>query len=63
MKVEEKDQLNKSIRKYVGENTFIISLQKQLKNNKYLQKELIGNRSIKVLSDRQYEIAKDILNL
>lgn len=62
MTIEEKEKANKLIRKYEGDNQFILSLKKQLKNNKYLQKEAIGNRNIKVLSDRQYDVALSILN-
>lgn len=62
MTIEEKEKANKLIRKYEGDNQFIISLKKQLKNNKYLQREVIGNRTIKTLSDRQYDVALSILN-
>jgi len=62
MTIEEKEKANKLIRKYEGDNQFIISLKKQLKNNKYLQREVIGNRTIKILSDRQYDVALSILN-
>lgn len=62
MTIEEKEKANKLIRKYEGNNQFILSLKKQLKNNKYLQKEAIGNRTIKILSDRQYDVALSILN-
>lgn len=55
MTIEEKIEFNKSIRTYGGKNSFIISLQKQLKSNKYLTKIEVGSRSLKILSDRQYE--------
>lgn len=58
MSVEEKLELNKQIRQYKGDNPFIISLQKQLKTNKYLEKIEVGNRKIKVLSEKQYLAAK-----
>jgi hypothetical protein len=38
MELEQKIELNKIIRKYVGGNTFILSLQKQLKTSKTLTK-------------------------
>jgi hypothetical protein len=62
MQIEEKIELNKKIRAYIGDNTFIVSLQKQLKTSKYVQKVEIGNRNIKILSDKQYEAAKGILS-
>jgi len=61
METAEKDRLNKIIRKYEGENGFILSLKKQLRNNKYLQREDFGNKEIKVLSEKQYEAARSIL--
>ena len=61
MKIEEKVELNKKIRKYDGTNTFILSLQKTLKTSKYLSKEELNGREIKVLSDKQYESAKSSL--
>jgi len=61
MTTEEKNELNKKIRAYQGDNSFMVSLQKQLKSNKYLSKEELGKRMIKVLSDKQYEVVKGIL--
>ena len=61
METEEKDRLNKIIRKYEGENGFILSLKRQLRNNKYLQREEFGKKEIKVLSEKQYEAARSIL--
>ena len=61
METVEKDRLNKIIRKYEGENGFILSLKKQLSNNKYLQREDFGKKEIKVLSEKQYEAARSIL--
>ena len=61
MSNEEKIEINKEIRKYNGENTFILSLKKQLKSNQYLERIEIGKRKIKVLSERQYDTAKSLL--
>lgn len=57
MTIEEKIELNKKIRKYDGSNPFVISLQKQLKTNKYLTKEEFNGKEVKVLSEKQYEAA------
>ena len=57
MTIEEKIELNKKIRKYDGSNSFVISLQKQLKTNKYLTKEEFNGKEVKVLSEKQYEAA------
>jgi predicted transcriptional regulator with HTH domain len=61
MEISEKVELNKKIRSYEGDNSFVISLQKQLKTNKYLKKEEFGKKMVKVLSDRQYEAVVSIL--
>jgi hypothetical protein len=61
METSEKVELNKKIKSYTGDNSFITSLQKQLKSNKYLQKVEFGNRMVKILSDKQYEAAKGIV--
>ena len=61
MNIEEKVELNKLIRKYEGTNSFVLSLQKQLKNSKTLSKELYGKRTVKVLSNAQYESVKSAL--
>lgn len=61
MNIEEKIELNKRIRKYEGQNPFILSLQKTLKTSKYLTKEEYNGKLVKVLSDKQYESAKDTL--
>ncbi len=61
MEINEKLELNKKIRSYDGNNTFILSLKSQLKSNKYLERVDIGKRKIKILSDNQYEISKTIL--
>ncbi len=57
MSVEEKLNLNKRIREYSGENSFILSLKKSL-SGKYCQKVTVGKKVYKVLSDRQYESFK-----
>jgi len=62
MELEEKLELNKLIRKYDGENTFIISLQKALKTSKYLDKVVVGKKTLKVLSDKQYQAAKTVFS-
>lgn len=61
MEISEKVELNKKIKSYNGDNSFILSLQKQLKTNKYLKKEEFGKKMVKLLSDRQYEAAISIL--
>lgn len=58
MDLNEKLELNKKIRAYNGDNSFLLSLQKQLKTSKYLQKVQVGNKEVKILSDKQYEAAK-----
>lgn len=58
MEISEKLELNKKIRSYTGDNSFLLSLQKQLKTSKYLQKIQVGNKDVKILSDKQYEAAK-----
>ena len=54
-------RLNKKIRNYDGYNTFVISLQKQLKTNTKLVKENFNGKPTKILSDRQYSVAKSLL--
>lgn len=61
MDIQEKIEINKLIRSYSGDNSFILSLQKQLKSNKYLEKAQIGNKMIKILSDKQYQAASNTL--
>lgn len=61
MTVEDKINLNKDIRKYNGENSFLLSLKKQLKSNQYLERVEVGNRKIKILSERQYKTAISLL--
>ncbi len=62
MEITEKIELNKKIRKYSGDNSFILSLQKQLKTSKNLPKVEVGKKLVKVLSDKQYEVTKSILS-
>lgn len=57
MELEKKIELNKQIRAYKGTNTFVLSLQKQLKTNKYLSKVEWKGKEVKILSDKQYEAA------
>jgi len=61
MEIDEKIKLNKLIRKYEGNNSFILSLQKQLKSNKYLTKVEYKNKNIKILTDKQYLVAEEII--
>lgn len=61
MEIVEKIELNKKIRNYDGYNTFVISLQKQLKTNTKLVKENFNGKPTKILSDRQYSVAKSLL--
>lgn len=62
MELEEKIELNKLIRKYDGDNSFILSLQRSLKTSKYLEKVEVGKKTIKVLSEKQYLAAKSVLS-
>ena len=61
MEITEKIEINKKIRKYSGTNSFLLSLQKQLKTNKNLEKVEVCKKFIKILSDKQYEVSKSIL--
>lgn len=61
MENTEKLELNKKIRKYAGTNGFILSLKKNLAS-KYPEKITIGNKEYKVLTEKQYDIAKSILD-
>lgn len=61
MDISEKIELNKKIRKYDGINSFIISLKKNL-SSRFCKKEKYGNKEYKILSDKQYEAAKSILD-
>ena len=62
MELHEKLQLNKQIRKYEGENSFLLSLKKNLAS-KWCNKIEVDGKSHKVLSDRQYEVAKSLFEL
>jgi hypothetical protein len=62
METSEKIEINKKLRSYDGDNSFVLSLQKQLKTSRYLQKIEVNGRSIKFLSDKQYESAKTALS-
>jgi hypothetical protein len=62
METSEKIEINKKLRSYDGDNSFVLSLQKQLKTSRYLNKIEVNGRSIKVLSDKQYEAAKTALS-
>lgn len=62
MTIEEKIELNKQIRQYKGDNSFVLSIQKQLKTSKYLNKVEFGKRQVKILSDKQYEAIVNALS-
>lgn len=60
MTINEKIEINKKIKDYQGDNQFLLSLQKQLKTNKFLKKELNEKGKLfKILSDKQYQAAID----
>jgi|688.fasta_scaffold68230_2 hypothetical protein len=61
MEMEEKITLNKKIRSYNGTNSFILSLKKQLASTKATKVEFNG-KQLKVLSDKQYEVAQTIIS-
>lgn len=60
MEISEKIELNKAIKKYEGDNSFMLSLKKSLAS-KYCKKESLGNKEYKVLSEKQYLAAKETL--
>ncbi len=62
MELIEKIELNKKLRAYKGDNSFVLSLQKQLKTSKYLEKVEVNGKMVKVLSDKQYLAAKSALS-
>jgi hypothetical protein len=61
MELNEKLELNKQIRKYEGENTFLLSLKKNLAS-KWCNKIELDGRTYKILSDKQYEAAKSVFS-
>jgi hypothetical protein len=61
MELQEKLELNKKVRKYEGENSFLISLKKNLAS-KWCQKIEVDGKTHKVLSDKQYEVVKILFN-
>lgn len=62
MDIKEKLELNKIIRKWEGANSFMDSLKKNLAS-KYCKKESVDGKEYKVLSEKQYLAAKDILGI
>ena len=62
MTINEKIEINKKIKDYQGDNQFLLSLQKQLKTSKYLDKVEVNGKMVKVLSEKQYEAAKTVLD-
>ena len=60
MELEKKVEINKLIRSYKESNSFIKSLQKHLKTNKFLEKVEYKGKMVKILSDKQYEVAISI---
>lgn len=62
MEISEKIELNKQLKSYKGDNSFVLSLQKQLKTSKYLDKIEVNGKMVKVLSDKQYLAAKTALD-
>lgn len=63
MDITEKVDLNKQIKSYDGTNSFLVSLKKQLKTNTKLTKVDFNGKNVKILSDRQYTVAKNLLNV
>ena len=58
MDIQEKIELNKKIRKYEGSNGFLLSLQKTLKLGKFVERVEHDGKTVKILTDKQYEAAK-----
>jgi hypothetical protein len=58
MDINDKLELNNRIRKYDGNNGFLISLQKTLKAGKFVERIEHNGKTIKLLTDKQYEAAK-----
>lgn len=61
MDIEEKMILNKLIRSYNGDNYWLVEFKKKLKS-KYTDKIMYKNKYVKVLSDKQYDIVRDIIS-
>lgn len=57
MEISEKILINKVLRAYKGSNAFLLSLKKSL-SGKYCEKVMVGNKSYKILTDKQYLAAK-----
>ena len=62
MDISDKIEINKRVRSYVGDNSFLLSIKKQLATSKYLSKEKIGNKTIRVLSEKQYDVVLQLLD-
>ena len=62
MDIQEKIDLNKRIRKYDGQNGFLLSLQKTLKAGKFVERVEHEGKTVKVLTDKQYDAAKSSLD-
>lgn len=58
MDIQDKIELNKKIRKYEGSNGFLLSLQKTLKAGKFVERVEHDGKTVKILTDKQYEAAK-----
>jgi hypothetical protein len=58
MDIQDKIELNKKIRKYEGSNGFLLSLQKTLKVGKFVERVEHDGKTVKLLTDKQYEAAK-----
>ena len=58
MDIQDKIELNKKIRKYEGSNGFLLSLQKTLKAGKFVERVEHEGKTVKLLTDKQYEAAK-----
>jgi hypothetical protein len=61
MEIIEKIELNKTIRLYEGNNSFVLSLQKQLKTNKNITRVEHNGKSIKIFSDKQYKVVETLI--
>jgi hypothetical protein len=61
MELHEKLELNKKIRKYEGDNSFLLSLKKNLAS-KWCNKIEVDGKNHKVLSDKQYSVAKSLFS-